>query len=223
MLLTDKLNTPGEHVFTAPGQIGALEVALTVPNSSADKRYIALLGHPHSLQGGTMNNKVVTTMARVFKELNIASLRFNFRGVGESAGAYDEGRGESEDMLLLARQCQQEIPEVRLIFAGFSFGSYVAYRAAAHCKHSLLITVAPSVHHYDYTEFLPAPAPWIVVLGDDDELVPLQAVLEFVARVSPPLPLLRFAETGHFFHGKLIDLKVRLTETIHEYLLDEPD
>ncbi len=222
MLLIDKLNTPGEHFFAFPGQIGTLQVALTVPNT-VDKRYVALLGHPHSLQGGTMNNKVVTTLARVFKELNIASLRFNFRGVGETAGTYDEGRGESEDMLLLARQCLQEIPEAELLFAGFSFGSYVAYRAAAQCKHSLLITVAPSVHHYNYAEFLPAPFPWIVVIGDDDELVPLQEVLDFATHLSPPLPMLRFADTGHFFHGKLIDLKERLIETIREHLLDESD
>ena len=84
-MFCEKLATPGEHLFFITGQAGQLEVALTVPEA-VDGRYVALLGHPHSLQGGTMNNKVVTTLVRAFKELNIASLRFNFRGVGASAG-----------------------------------------------------------------------------------------------------------------------------------------
>ena len=212
-----KLDTPGEHLFFLSGLAGQMEVALTVPEVM-DKRYVAIIGHPHSLQGGTMNNKVVTTMVRVFKELHIASMRFNFRGVEQSAGVYDEGLGESEDMLLLARLWVQEIPDVRILFAGFSFGSYVAYRAAAQCRHTLLITIAPPVHHYDYTEFFPDPAPWIVVQGDVDEIVPLQLVLDFIADTALPIALLRIAETGHFFHGKLIELKLRLIEMIRAHV-----
>ena len=213
MLQADQLNTPGDQPFLFKGQAGQLEGVLTVPEA-ANKRYIALLGHPHSLQGGTMNNKVVTTMARVFKELGIASIRFNFRGVGQSAGVYDDGVGESEDMLALARAWQREIPDVYFFFAGFSFGSYVAYRAAAQCQHTMLITIAPPVHHYDYTEFPPAPDPWIILQGDNDEVVPKQRVLDFAAQYTPALPVLRFAETGHFFHGKLLELKSRLTDAI---------
>ncbi len=213
MLHTDKLAIPGEHPFNFNGGAGHLEGVLTVPEG-ANKQYIALLGHPHSLQGGTMNNKVVTTIARVFKELGIASIRFNFRGVGQSTGTYDEGIGESEDMLALARLWQRDIPTVNFFFAGFSFGSYVAYRAAAQCNHVMLITIAPSVQHYDYAEFTPAPAPWVIVQGDEDEVVPMQLVLDFAAQFKPPLPVLRFSETGHFFHGKLIDLKLRLLDAI---------
>ncbi len=213
MLIADKLNTPGENHFFFAGEAGPLEVILTVPEQ-VNKKYIALLGHPHSLQGGTMNNKVVTTLTRAFKELGIASLRFNFRGVGASAGVYDEGQGESEDMLLLARQCLAENVEMKLLFAGFSFGSYVAYRAAAQCPHMLLITVAPPVHHYDYTEFFPVPRPWVVIQGDDDEVVPAQLVIDFITHISPSLPLVRFAETGHFFHGKLVDLKLHVIDLI---------
>ena len=211
------LTKPGEHLLVLPGNIGLLDVALTVPNN-VDKRYVAILGHPHSLQGGTMNNKVVTTLVRVFNDLHIASIRFNFRGVGQSSGSYDEGRGESDDMLLLANRWLKEQPDVQFIFAGFSFGSYVAYRAAANCQHALLITVAPAVHHYNYAEFSPAPTPWIVVQGDDDEVVPLPLVLDFIAKTSPAIPLLRFADTGHFFHGKLIELKSRLIEAIQTYV-----
>lgn len=217
--ITNQLNTPGDHLFSFSGLVGPLEAALTVPEE-IDKRYIAILGHPHSLQGGTMNNKVVTTLARLFKEQHIASLRFNFRGVGQSAGVYDNGIGESEDMLLLAREWLQQRPETRFIFAGFSFGSYVAYRAASQFKHALLITIAPPFHHCDYTEFSPAPTPWIIAQGDEDDVVPLQMVLDFVANASPPIPLLRFAETGHFFHGRLIELKSRLLDAIRAHLAD---
>ena len=215
--LSNYLKTPGEHLFSVSGQAGPLEVALMVPEH-ANYRCVALLGHPHPLHGGTMSNKVVTTLVRAFKELNIASLRFNFRGVGQSAGIYDEGIGESEDMLLLARQVFKALPEAHFLFAGFSFGSYVAYRAAAQCQHSLLITVAPSVLHFNYTEFSPAPTPWIVLQGDDDEVVPLQSVLDFAALPSPVTSLQRFADTGHFFHGKLIELKLSIIEIVREYL-----
>ena len=217
MLITDKLNSPGEHLFSLEGHIGHLEAALTVPEQ-VDSRYLAILGHPHSLQGGAMNNKVVTTLARTFKELRIPSLRFNFRGVGQSAGVYDEGLGESEDMLLLAQHCLQEMPGLQLLFAGFSFGSYVAYRAAAQCKHRLLLTIAPPVHHYDYTEFSTPPCPWIVAQGDADDVVPLDCVLDFFADFSPSSPILRFPGTGHFFHGELIALKSRLIEVLQDYL-----
>ena len=219
MLLTDQLNTVGEHLFLFPGAVGPLEMVLTVPEQ-VDKRCVAILGHPHSLQGGTMNNKVVTTLVRAFKELNIPSIRFNFRGVGQSTGSYDEGIGESEDMRLLVSQWLQELPDAQVFFAGFSFGSYVAYRAAAQCQQARLITIAPPVHHFDYTEFYPQPTSWVVLQGDDDEVVPFAGVREFTEQASPAIPLLRFAETGHFFHGKLIELKARLIDVIRQQVAD---
>ena len=212
MQITNTFNQPGEHPFFFPGGAGPLEVVLSVP-ADANPHYIAILGHPHSLQGGTMNNKVVTTLMRAFHALGIASLRFNFRGVGQSAGVYDAGVGEAEDMLLLAREWMNERPEAEVLFAGFSFGSYVAYRAAAQHPHAMLITVAPSVHHYDYTEFACEPAPWLVVQGEVDEVVPTPLVLDFVAR-TPAMSLIRFPETGHFFHGQLIALKAQLMDWI---------
>ncbi|MFA6303537.1 MAG: hypothetical protein WC627_10480 [Legionella sp.] len=211
MHFVDKLALPGEHPMQLNGSIGAVEAVFTVP-PHANKNYIAIIGHPHSLQGGTMNNKVVTTLVRVFKELHIASLRFNFRGVGTSEGAYDDGVGESEDMLVFAKAYQQQVPEVRFIFAGFSFGSYVAYRAAAATNQSQLITIAPPVHHYDYTEFQPDPFPWLIVQGLADEVVPANLVEEFAKEHSPPLPVIEFADTGHFFHGKLLELKDKLID-----------
>jgi uncharacterized protein len=213
MFLTSKLNEAGEHPFVFAGLAGQLEAVLTVPQQ-VNEHYVALLGHPHSLQGGTMNNKVVTTMVRAFSELGISSLRFNFRGVGKSEGIYDQGRGESQDMQTLARLWQQERPAARFLFAGFSFGSYVAYRAAAVTEHDLLISIAPPINYYDFNQFVPPPRPWLVFQGDDDEVVPLSVVLNFAARFSPPLPVYRFAETSHFFHSKLLKLKTQLIDAI---------
>lgn len=212
-MLAAQLQVAGEHPFFFTGPVGQLEAVMTVPPQLRGP-YIALLGHPHSLQGGTMNNKVVTTMARAFKELGIPSLRFNFRGVGQSAGQYDEGIGESEDMLALRQLFLNEQPESQFLYAGFSFGSYVAYRAAAQTETNLLISIAPPVHHYDYREFNPQPKPWLVIQGDEDEVVPLNLVIDFARHSSPELPVSRFAETGHFFHGKLLALKAVLMEAV---------
>ncbi|MDI1353054.1 MAG: hypothetical protein PSV35_09885 [bacterium] len=210
MHFIDKLMKPGEHAFFLSGLVGQLEVILTVP-AIMTSHSVAFLGHPHSLQGGTMNNKVVTTLARLFKELGIPSLRFNFRGVGQSAGSYDAGVGESADMIALASLWQKEQPQIKFIFAGFSFGSYVAYRAAVQLPHSLLITIAPPVHHYDYNEFPLNSKTWVIVQGDADEVVPYNQVMDFAQQIVPPIEVLSFANTGHFFHGKLIDLKSQLT------------
>jgi hypothetical protein len=218
MQITEKLMVTGEHPLLLQGGAGKIEAILTVPEQ-CHYDCITFLGHPHSLQGGTMNNKVVTTLARTFKDLGIPSLRFNFRGVGQSEGAYDAGIGESDDMLLLVQQWQKEQPQVQFIFAGFSFGSYVAYRTAAQHAHRLLITVAPAIHHYDYKEFTPAPSPWLVVQGEEDEVVPSELVFNFAEQAEPVLPVLRFAETTHFFHGKLIELKARLTDYMNTQVL----
>ncbi|MDP3706437.1 MAG: hypothetical protein Q8R24_11120 [Legionellaceae bacterium] len=223
MILFDKFTTPGVYPLSIPSIVGNLEVELTVP-PSANWHYVAILGHPHSLQGGTMNNKVVTTLVRAYKERFIPCIRFNFRGVGQSDGEYDAGIGESEDMLLLARLWKQAFPTAVVLFSGFSFGSYVAYRAAAGYRQNLgeetcLITIAPSVHHYDYNEFDLESTPWVVVQGDEDEVVPAQLVYDFASQAEPALPVLRFENTGHFFHGKLIELKTRLIDVIDEQVV----
>lgn len=210
MQLIDMLTTPGEHPLFLNGVVGQLEAVLSIPIQS-QSQWVALLGHPHSLQGGTMNNKVVTTMARVFKDLGIPSLRFNFRGVGQSAGLYDEGIGEGADMIALAKEWQEVNPGLRFIFAGFSFGSYVAYRAATEFENSVLITIAPPVHHYDYQTVTPRPTPWLIVQGKEDEIVPAQLVHRFAQDANPPITLIELPNATHFFHGQLIELKTQLT------------
>jgi alpha/beta superfamily hydrolase len=218
MRFIEKLDSPGEHSLLLKGLTGQLEAVLAVPDK-VNTDYVAFLGHPHSLQGGTMNNKVVTTMARVFKELGVPSLRFNFRGVGQSEGIYNDGIGESEDMILLAKEWQKVHVNARFIFAGFSFGSYVAYRAAGQMEHALLITIAPPVHHYNYREYNPKPNPWLIVQGDADDVVPFEMVINFAKKFSPALPVIEFANTGHFFHGTLLELKAQLMKYIQTQVL----
>lgn len=218
MLFSNLLTSPGEKPFVFSGAAGQIEGVLTVPDTMSND-YIALLGHPHSLQGGSMNNKVVTTLARAFKELGIPSLRINFRGVGNSQGQFDHGIGESEDLLLLSRLWQQEHAASRLLFAGFSFGSYVTYRAACHIANELLISIAPPVHHYDYNQFKPRPSPWHIVQGEADDVVPAQLVIDFAAQMTPPLPLTLFPDTGHFFHGQLLVLKAEIIKIVTEQVL----
>ena len=211
MALWQQSMTPGDHPLTLMGAVGPLEANLMVPKVCTNT-HVALLGHPHSLQGGTMNNKVVTTLARLFSELGIASLRFNFRGVGASVGFYDAGRGESDDMLVLLQQCAANFPNAAVCFAGFSFGSYVAYRAAVQHPHALLVTVAPALENYDYSEWQPQPHPWLIAQGDADEVVSYAAVRDFANQFD--VPLLCFEGVGHFFHGQLIPLKTRLKAAI---------
>lgn len=216
-MFTNLLQSPGEHNLVLQGHVGSLEAILTVPEKPLASHF-ALIGHPHSLQGGTMNNKVVTTLARAFKALGIVSLRFNFRGVGDSVGVYDAGLGESEDMLLLAKLWQEEQPHGQCIFSGFSFGSYVAYRAASQYSSSPLITIAPPVHHYNYTEFSAVPNPWLIIQGMKDEVVPSTLVLDFVQALKTNVQLIECADAGHFFHGKLLELKDSIMHTVNSWI-----
>ncbi len=188
-----------------------LDARLMVPDEKTTT-HVAILGHPHSLKGGSMQNKVVTTLARAFKASGIPSLRFNFRGVGASEGEYNAGIGESEDMLKLVSHIQAVAQESRFLFAGFSFGAFVAYSAAAQVAHELLLTVAPPVNHFDFEAFTPDPAPWVLFQGDNDEVIPANLVLDFAAKRD--IKVTEFAETGHFFHGKLTDLKTHVLNTL---------
>lgn len=206
---------PGKHILTVQGELGELEVELIIPQEP-NYRLCAILGHPHSLHGGSMYNKVVTTIASAFSNLHIPTIKFNFRGVGKSFGEYNAGLGESIDMLIIARLWQDLYPNCKLMFAGFSFGSFVAYRAASIYSiekkvKAPLITIAPSVDNYDYKEFSEFDSPWLVVQGDSDEIVDPNSIYKFVESFSPKINMLVLDSTTHFFHGKLIELKAKLT------------
>lgn len=190
------------------GEAGAIEALLEEPAAAGPVTAFGVVCHPHPLFGGSMTNKVVHTLARVWQELGVPTLRFNFRGVGASAGTYDEGRGETADTLRVIEWGRQRWPGATPWIAGFSFGSFVALRAAQTAAPGLLVTVAPPVGRWDFAGLVPPPAPWLIVQGDQDELVDVAAVRGFVAGFAPQSPTLEvMAGAEHFFHGRLHELR----------------
>ncbi len=192
---------------------GNVEAILSEPeNADADK--FAIVCHPHSLQGGTMQNKVVTTLVKVFNSLNINTLRFNFRGVGKSEGIFDQGIGETEDLLEIIEQIKQKYSHPKISLAGFSFGSYVAFSAAKKIGPEKLVLIAPPVNHFEFSlDDFPDLACWIVQ-GENDEVVPNNQVSAWVKQFPTPPHYLVFPDTGHFFHAKLIPLREILIEEL---------
>ncbi|KAF1068906.1 MAG: hypothetical protein GAK45_01236 [Pseudomonas citronellolis] len=171
---------------------------------------VALICHPHPLFAGTMQNKVVATLQRIARDEGYATLRFNFRGVGQSAGSYAEGQGEIDDALAVARWLLERYPEQPLTLLGFSFGSCVAGNAAARLEHEgvalrHLFMLAPPVERFDVE--LPQDCPLTVVQPEADEVVTPERVYAWSASLSEAHELLRVPECSHFFHGKLIELK----------------
>lgn len=194
-----------------PGAIGELEAITTYP--AGEIKGVAVICHPHPLYAGTMHNKVVHTLARSLNELNLATVRFNYRGVGNSVGSYDHGIGETEDALAIIHWVEQVLPGKEIWLTGFSFGSFVAARAAAiHQNVKQLITVAPSVEHFDFSTITHVPCPWLVIQGEKDEIVPPEKVYAWAAKQNHTLELVRVPEVGHFFHGALIQLKEIILE-----------
>jgi alpha/beta superfamily hydrolase len=193
------------HKRLLPGPAGALECAVDAPPAGVPPRGTAVLCHPHPLHGGTMDNKVVVTLARCFVQLHWRSVRFNFRGVHGSAGRWDEGRGEVDDALaVIAAEREAGAP---VLLGGFSFGGYVATQAAARlaaagAPATRLVLIAPAAANF---ALAPVPADTLVVHGEHDDVVPLAAVLDWARPQSLPITLVPGA--GHFFHGQLTLLK----------------
>ena len=189
------------------GAAGAIEAAIDYPEPACARAGVAVVCHPHPLQEGTMHNKVVTMLVRSLRELGLTVVRFNFRGVGGSEGSYDNGQGEADDTIAIARQLLAARPDHQLWLAGFSFGSYVAARAAQELPVGQLITVAPAVENFDFSALKHPGCPWLVIQGEEDEVVAPQAVFDWAAALRPPAQLIRMPETGHFFHRRLMDLR----------------
>lgn len=189
------------------GPAGAIEAKLELPAAGEERQAVAVIGHPHPPEGGTMDNKVVTSIARAFAELGIASLRFNFRGVGASEGSYDQGRGETLDYLAVAQWLHARRPGDQLWLAGFSFGAWVALRAARQLPVARLIAIAPPVGFRDFTGVPAPPCPWLLVQGEADDVVDPGQVFEWARGLDPAPTVVRMTDAGHYFHGRLADLR----------------
>ena len=182
------------------GPSGELEIAVNDPGES--RRGCALIAHPHPLYGGTLDNKVVQTLAKAFVALGYCALRLNFRGVGASDGVFDEGRGEIEDFLALADYGRRTYGEGELAIGGFSFGGYVAAAVAAPLAPRHLVLVAPAVGRFPVGN---VPESTLVVHGEEDDVVSLKDVFHWARPQS--LPVIVFPGAGHFFHGNLVMLQ----------------
>ena len=174
------------------GPAGRIECAVDGPDNSA--RGAALIAHPHPLFGGTLDNKVVQTLARAFVDLGYETWRPNFRGVGETEGAHDEGRGELEDLAAVAGR----FPSSRIVLAGFSFGAALAGQLSQRIKPERMVLVGLGVTRLPVPD---VPADTLVIHGENDETVPLAAVLDWARPQELPVVLVPGAD--HFFHRKL--------------------
>lgn len=196
------------------GPAGRIEATVDLPEAELARAGVAILCHPHPLHGGTLRNKVVTMLDRSLRELGLSTVRFNFRGVGASEGTFDEGDGEMQDLLAVAQWVQRVRPGDALWLAGFSFGSYVVAKAARHLPVKQLILIAPPVQKYPIAALPHPPCPWLVVQGEDDDVVDPQAVFDWVANTLDAPVLVRMPQTGHFFHRKLMDLRGALKNAV---------
>ncbi|WP_130415862.1 alpha/beta hydrolase [Fluviicoccus keumensis] len=198
----------------ASGPAGPLETRLTLP-PKPEKGQVAVICHPHPLYGGTMDNKVVSTLARACLERGLPVVTFNFRGVGASAGVHDHGVGEVGDCLAVIDWAAQQTGADQVVLAGFSFGSYIAAAASSRLPPGQvlrqLMLIAPPVHHYPFTS-LALPPETLVVQGEADEVVPPEAV--FVWAEQAGLPVVRLPGCSHFFHGRLTELKQIVVEKL---------
>jgi alpha/beta superfamily hydrolase len=192
------------------GPAGLLEAAIDA--SAGPAVATAVVCHPHPLQQGSMTNKVVTTVARAFTRLHADAVRFNFRGVGNSGGAYADGAGEGDDALAVVAWCRERWPERPLYLGGFSFGAAVALAVAARAAPAGLVTVAPAVERLT-SDFVAPRCPWLLIHGESDDVVPAKPVLEWAAKLAAPPKIVLLPGVGHFFHGSLAAVTQAVTET----------
>jgi uncharacterized protein len=193
--------------FSLTGPAGRLECLADFPQDEPAVPATAILCHPHPRHGGTMRNKVVTIMERALRELGLATVRFNYRGVGESEGEFGDGQGETEDLLAVVDWVRRTRPDTDLWLGGFSFGAYITVKAAQDLPVRQLISIAPPVERYGFDQFIPPNCPWLVVQGDEDDVVSPEAVMAWVEGLDQKPDLVVMEGTGHFFHRRLMDLR----------------
>lgn len=197
--------------LTIAGPGGALQVLMESPDDDAVG--ITVVCHPHPLHGGTMDNKVAYTLSRTMNLLGRAAVRFNFRGVGESEGVHDDGQGEREDVLAVAKWAVGRYPGLPLWLAGFSFGACMAAAAADEAGVERLVLVAPAADRYGMAQ-VRVTAPLVLAQGMADDVVSPDAALQWARDQRGEVRVLEFADVGHFFHGAQVSLRTRLLEAL---------
>lgn len=207
---------PAQRKLTINGPTGSLEALLETPQGEAPLG-CAVVCHPHPLHGGTMLNKVAHTLARGFAGLGFASLRFNFRGVGKSEGKFADGVGEIDDVLAAVEWLENEYPGLDLWLAGFSFGAAMAVHAALTTNPAGLVSIAPAVSRFANDLSRQPECPWLIVQGDQDELVDIDATIAWLNELDPGPQLEVFTGTEHFFHGKLTELRNAVQEFVQQH------
>lgn len=191
-----------------PGPAGQLEAVIQTPDAFNEKMpLIGIICHPNPLQEGTMHNKVVTTVAKTFNAMGMISIRFNYRGVGQSAGEYGNVTGEVEDGIAVVEWAKRQWPHAKFWLAGFSFGAYIAAAIATVIQPEYLISIAPAVDRMPYSTLGKINCSWLVIQGEADEVVIPGSVYAWFDQLQANKKLVKMQETGHFFHGKLIDLQ----------------
>ena len=189
------------------GPAGRLEVMVDLPEPGQERAGVAVVCHPNPPDGGTLHNKVVTMTARALSELGLAAVRFNFRGVGQSEGSFDEGRGEILDLLAVTDWVRKVRPDDALWLAGFSFGSWVALQGARQLPVKQMISIAPPVGLRAFDGVMPPACPWLVVMPEADDIVDPQKVYDWIDGLHDKPSLVRMPDTSHFFHRRLMDLR----------------
>jgi uncharacterized protein len=205
-----------EAVREITGPAGPLEVLIDLP--AGDPRVAVVFAHPLSTEGGTMHTKVVFQAAKALTRIGCAVLRFNFRGVGRSAGAWDEGRGEKDDYKAALDYFANRYPGAELWAAGFSFGSYIALTSGAEDERvCALIGIAPPVDRYDYGVVKRSTKPKFLVHGERDELIALRAVREFYAQLQEPKELVVIDRANHLFDGQASEVGDALADLLEDF------
>jgi hypothetical protein len=202
--------------LTLAGPAGPLE-ALLQEREGFQHAITAVVCHPHPLYGGTMHNKVAHRVASALFSLDVAVLRFNFRGVGKSAGTYDQGQGELEDARCALRELERRFPNARRWCAGFSFGSWVASRlTASEPSIERLLMIAPGVHTQTFEEMRTLTRPKVIVQGMGDEICRPENLLRVYPTWAEPKRLIEIAQASHFFDKQLAELGEAVVEGMGE-------
>ncbi|MEM9530522.1 MAG: alpha/beta family hydrolase [Pseudomonadota bacterium] len=204
------------------GPVGSLEALTDWPEEGSPVA-CSVICHSVSADGGTLHSKVVQMMERSMRELGAATVRLNFRGVGESEGEFDRGFGEAEDLVSVASWIRQVLPEAPLWLAGFGFGAYVTARAAPVLKPAQLVSVAPLIEEFDFEALELPPCPWLIVQGDQDECVNADAVYQWSQELPQPPQFIAIEDANHDFHRRLMDLRGVLKNGVRRQLSAEQD